>query len=166
MKHAFTLALLASAMGASAAHAASFDAGQAAYRQNQIGEARRQYAAVVADPAASATDRAGSARELGRLAWLVDRDGPEATRNLRAAVGVGAETCASAVVLVRVLRESGQAGAAGAGGEKLAPACDNPAEAVELGYQVVAADLDRAAAAPNERQAALAAAKRTLQGMG
>lgn len=168
MKNArsFALALLFAAAAAFPAHAASYDAGQAAYRQNQIAEARSQYAAVAADPAASQRDRAGASRELGRLAWLIDGDAAEATRQLRAALAVGAESCQSGAVLVRVLREAGRTAEAAAEGARLAPSCDDPAEAVELGYQILAAELDRAAADPAARAAAYAAANRTLAGLG
>lgn len=160
MTHArsFILALLAASASAICAHAGPLDDAGAAYRQNQVAEARRGYAAVLADAQAEPADRASAARELGRLAWLIDRDAAGAGTYLRTALATGTETCVSAALYVRVLRESGLAAPAAAEGARILPACDNPNERVDLAQQMLAADLDRAVATPSERETALKAA--------
>jgi hypothetical protein len=167
MKHPPLIALLLLAAGLTASEAAAgpLQDGTAHYRQNQIAEARRDYAAVLADPSAKPADKAAASRELGRLAWLIDADAPAAATELRSAIATGADVCASAALYARVLRESGQTAQATAEGARSLPACDNPNERVELSQQMMAAELDRAAASPADRAAALKAAADIWAGM-
>lgn len=160
MKQASVTALALSAVCAagSAAWAGPLQDGMAAYRQNHLAEARGDYRAVLADPAAKPADKAAAARELGRIAWLVDADAVAATAQLRAALAAGADTCASAALYARVLRESGRPAEVAAKAGDYLPACDNPNERTELNQQMLAAELDRAAASSRERDAALQAA--------
>ena len=78
------------------------------YRKSRIAEARADFTAIVADNAASTRDRAVARRELARIAWLIDADPAAARAHLESADARKDETCQSAALLVRVLRESGQ----------------------------------------------------------
>jgi hypothetical protein len=87
---------------------ASVEEALSAYRKNRIAEAKADFAAVVADSAASTRDRAVARRELARIAWLIDADPAAARAQLESTDARKDETCQSAALLVRVLRESGQ----------------------------------------------------------
>ena len=78
------------------------------YRKSRIAEARADFTAIVADNAASTPERAVARRELARIAWLIDADPAAARAHLESADARKDETCQSAALLVRVLRESGQ----------------------------------------------------------
>src|SRR5215471_5729970 len=58
---------------------ASVEEALSAYRKSQIAEAKADFAAIVADNAASTRDRVVARRELARIAWLIDAD-PAAAR--------------------------------------------------------------------------------------
>ena len=88
--------------------AARVEEALSAYRKNRIAEAKADFAAIVADNAASTRDRAVARRELARIAWLIDADPAAARAHLESADARKDETCQSAALLVRVLRESGQ----------------------------------------------------------
>ena len=87
---------------------ASLQEALSAYRKNRIAEARADFTAIVADNTASTRDRAVARRELARIAWLIDADPAAARAHLESADARKDETCQSAALLVRVLRESGQ----------------------------------------------------------
>src|SRR5215471_147713 len=59
--------------------AARVEEALSAYRKNRIAEAKADFAAIVADNAASTRDRVVARRELARIAWLIDAD-PAAAR--------------------------------------------------------------------------------------
>src|SRR5690242_18217547 len=101
-------AALAAMVWAGSAQAAAFQDGLSAYNANRVAEAERIYAAIVADGAASAKERSRSGRELGRIAWLIDRDVARASARLDAALAAGEERCLTAQLLARVLREAEQ----------------------------------------------------------
>jgi len=87
---------------------ASLQEALSAYRKNRIAESKADFAAIVADNAASTRDRSVARRELARIAWLIDADPAAARAHLESADARADETCQSAALLVRVLRESGQ----------------------------------------------------------
>jgi len=88
--------------------AARVEEALSAYRKNRIAEAKADFAAIAADNAASTRDRAVARRELARIAWLIDADPAAARAHLESADARTDETCQSAALLVRLLRESGQ----------------------------------------------------------
>lgn len=137
--------------GCSAAAATGFQDGLAAYRQNRVAEAERAFAAVAADSALKAEDRAGSNRELARIAWLVDGDAARAEDRLKAALQVGVQQCETNAMVARVLRESRQVEAAVARGTSLLAACNDPVEADSIRLHLIGAHLDLAAAGRVER---------------
>lgn len=128
-----------------AAEAASFQDGRSAYNANRVAEAERIYAAVIADQDASTRERSGAARELGRIAWLIDRDLARALAHLDRAIAAGEEGCAAAALEVRFLREAEQAGRAVEAAARLVPVCEDPAEADALRLHAARAGLDVAA---------------------
>lgn len=139
------------------AQAASFQDGLTAYTANRVADAERIYAAVAADPAASARERSQSHRELGRIAWLIDRDLDRALGQLDRAVAAGEEACAAAALEVRFLREAEQAARAVEAAGKRIGVCEDPVEADGLRLQAIRAGLDVAAGqAGGARRATLA----------
>jgi len=110
MQNVVAVLIVASAgFGASAlASTASAEEALSEYRKSRIAEARADFTAIVADNAASTRDRAVARRELARIAWLIDADPTAARAHLESADARKDETCQSAALLVRVLRESGQ----------------------------------------------------------
>lgn len=144
---------------ASVASAVSLQDGLAAYRGNHIAEARRTFAAVAADAAASSSDRTQAQRELGRLAWLARGDtGPIAAALVQAPHD--REGCETAALAVRVLREAGRAALMIEPAAALLPACDGPG-ADSLNIELARAELS-VAADPRVRAAALAQAAHYL----
>ncbi|HYD46224.1 MAG TPA: hypothetical protein VEA79_13245, partial [Phenylobacterium sp.] len=159
------LAAFAFASLAASAQAASINDALAAYRQTRVGDAETAFRAVYADPAASAKDRATAARELARIAWLVDGDSAAAKARLAEAEAVGDDLCDTGEMRARVLRESGERPAAVSEGRRLAGACEEPLEADEVRQQVLQALVEQAGAARgDERDRLLAEAEREIAG--
>jgi hypothetical protein len=104
------LAILLLAAGPTV-QAATYRQAKDDYDQGQVAAARRDFADVAAHGAA-ATDRAAAERGLARLFWLVDGDGNAASAHLRAALGTGADSCETRILLARVERERGRPEAA------------------------------------------------------
>lgn len=149
---------------AGAAEAASFQDGLTAYNANRVAEAERTYAAIIADPAASMRERSLSARELGRIAWLIDRDLDRALAYLERAADAGDERCSAAALQVRFLREARQAARAVEAGTRLVAVCDDPVEADLVRLHAAHAGLDAAAALEGtERATALGAVEAELE---
>jgi hypothetical protein len=137
--------------------AATASAGSSAYRRNDIAQARTIFAAVATNPAASAVDRALAHRERGRIAWTIDKDADASARHLDAAIAVGADTCQTAMLYARVLREARRYDAARAVGAKFLPGCTDRIERRVLSIALLQAENDEAQAARGAaRTAALA----------
>jgi len=148
------------------AQAATFQDGLTAYNANRVSEAERIYAAVLADPAASARERSRAARELARIAWLIDRDLARAESQLNAAIAAGDERCVTAALHVRFLREAEQAARAVETATNYLSLCDDPEQADTLRLQAARSGLDVAAAArADAREAALAKVEAELSGL-
>src|SRR5436190_21749829 len=90
----------------SATLAASLSEAQDAYDRNKVADAGRMFAAIAADPNASADDRADANLALARIAWLIEGDAGAAIRLVGVAQATGAKPCDSGIMLSRVLRES------------------------------------------------------------
>jgi hypothetical protein len=148
------------------AQAASFADGIQAYRQNKVADARRLYAAVLADAAAPADDRAGAARELARIAWLIDGDAAAALAQLDRPEAIAAGMCDTAILIVRVLREAERLQEAVSRGRALLARCDNPAKSDQLRLQIIAAELALAAGDGAGRAARLEAAAADSRQLG
>lgn len=149
---------LVAALSATAANAANFHDGLTAYNANRVAEAERIYAAVLADPASTAKDRAAAARELGRIAWLIDRDLARAQAQLETALAAGDDGCATGVLLVRFLREAEQAARSVEAAARFEFLCDVPEEADQLHLQAARSGLDLAAGQSGASRAATLAA--------
>lgn len=148
-------------MSAPVAHAASFHDGLSAYMGNHVAEAETIYAGVIADPAASARDRSESARELGRIAWLIDRDLDRSLARLETALGAGDRPCLSGALYIRVLREAGQAGRAAGSEARFLPLCataDDADDADKLRLEAIQSGLELAAGQGGAERAATLAA--------
>ena len=154
---------LVAALGAIVANATSFGDGKTAYNANLVAEAERIYAAVLADSAASAQDRSGAARELSRIAWLIDRDLARAEARLQTAFEAGDDRCATGVLLVRFLREADQAGRSVEAAARFEALCTIPEEADALHMQAARSGLQVASGLTGEaRTAALNAVEAHL----
>ena len=149
------LLLIALLLLPTGAQAASFADALLAYRQNKVADARRIYAEVLADAAASADDRAGAARELARIAWLIDGDANAALAELGRAETVGAGLCDTGILTARVLREAERLQEAVTRGRAAIARCDNPAKSDQIRLQIIAAELALAAGDAAGRQARL-----------
>jgi len=159
-------AALATLLAAGAVHAASFQDGLSAYNANRVADAERTYAAIVADTAAAPRERADAARELGRIAWLVDRDLDRSLARLEAAAAAGDGACETGALQVRVLREALQASRAVEAAARFLPLCGDADEADDVRIQAARAALDAAAAARGDaRRGYLAVARNQLDAM-
>lgn len=149
------------ALVAAPASAATLNGALDAYRNNHVADAEQQLNAVVADPAASADDRATAQRELGRIDWLIRRE-TDGIASALAATPAGDQRCATAIVALRVYRESGAPATPLADAESTRADCRR-ANAEDLHVQLARAHLALAAnATPTERTAHLAAAAAEL----
>lgn len=99
-------AALGLAFLAGPAKAVTLDDALSAYRDNRVAEAETMLQEVATDPGASAADRAGAWRELGRIDWLIrgESDGADAAL---AQASHGQERCAALLLALRVFREAG-----------------------------------------------------------
>lgn len=129
-------------LAAAPAGAATLGEAGEAYRRNRVAEAEKLYAAVAADPAASAADRAASHRERARIAWLVDGRAQEALRHLAAARAAGDKPCETGWMEARVLREARRFRQALARRDALTRACGDPAERDRIAMQLIRARLE------------------------
>ncbi len=149
------------ALVAAPASAATLNGALDAYRNNHVADAEQQLTAVAADPSASADDRATAQRELGRIDWLIRRE-TDGIASALAATPAGDQRCATAIVALRVYRESGAPATPLADAESTRADCGR-ANAEDLHVQLARAHLALAAsAAPAERAPHLAAAAAEL----
>jgi hypothetical protein len=142
-----------------AASAASYLDGLTAYNGNRVAEAEHIYAAVLADGSASIKDRSAAARELARIAWLIDRDADRAVSRADTALAIGDRPCISAALQLRILREAGQSARAVAEAGRFVALCPaDPDDADKVREQAYRAGLDLAASQSGaERSATLEA---------
>ena len=131
----------------SSAFAATLSEGQSAYSQNRIAEAEKIYATLVADRAASPADRSAAARELARIAWLIDGDADRALGHLAVAEAAGDKPCETGALTARVLRQSGRSAEAVRRSPALLAACPDGASDDDIRTHVLGARLDLAVAA-------------------
>lgn len=166
MKRVFFAGLLlaATAAGGSATAAASTlrDA-EELYFQSRVPEAEATFVAIRSDPGASAGDRAAAGRDLARIQWLIDRDATAALASLRDAHAANADLCATTVMTVRVLDESGAAHQAALEARKGVADCPGLSQGTELKAAEARALLNEAGAASGPaRTAAIAGAGQAL----
>jgi hypothetical protein len=142
------------------ARAVSLDEGLNAYRDNHVAQAESTFTAIAADPHASAEDRAGAQRELGRIAWLARGDArPIASTLAQASSG---QACETAALAARIFREAGNAGAMVAQAAQKLPDCQG-AMANDLRVELARDEL--AIAATGQSDAALRSAAQYLAGI-
>lgn len=145
------------------ASAASLQEANAAYFQMRVAESEGQFKALLADPTTPAAARAGAARGLARIQWLVDADAPAAEATLEQGLAAGADLCRTAALYVRVLREAGQGEAGARFAERRAGDCPGAAFGDRMLIERGKADLAWAGAAEGAaRDAALAHARATV----
>jgi hypothetical protein len=161
-----TALLLVELSLAGVAQAATVSEGRAAYDDNKVADAERIYAAVIADGAAGAAERAAAQRELARIAWLVDGDANSALGHLTAARALGDKPCATAEYTARVMREAHQFAAGARDRQQLLAACPESGDADEVRTHLIGLLLDQAAAEPKRRAALLSEAKTMAAGFG
>ena len=157
MKPALFLFLLAAAPS----HAATLSEALEAYRTNKVEQAEQGFRAVLADSAAAARDKGSAARELARIAWLIDGKSDAALAHIAAAARTRSQPCATALLETRILREAGRQDKAIARGGALLEACDDPAQDEELRVALAAMHLDLAES-PAARASHLSAAASLL----
>lgn len=159
---------LVAAFGATVAHAATFQDGLTAYTANRVAEAETIYQAVAADSAASARDRSDAARELGRIAWLIDRDEPRAAQWLETALAAGDRPCITGALWVRIAREAKHADRGFAAEDRFLAMCPNDVEDADgVRLQAARAGLEAAAQASGAaRTSALARVAADLGALG
>jgi hypothetical protein len=155
MKLLSGLALAGGVVALGAAPPPSFLDGLSAYTANRVGEAETTYAAVAANPGASARERSASARELGRIAWLIDRDAARALARLDEAAAAGDRPCVTGALYIRVLREAEQAERAEAAEARFLPLCpDDPDDGDSVRLQAMQTGLGLAASQAGADRAA------------
>jgi hypothetical protein len=152
IKLAMAMFLLA---GAPAAMAAGLTDAHDAYDRNEVAKAERLYAAIAADAAASADDRAEAGVELARIAWLIDGKADVALQRLAAARTTGGKACDVSEMTARVLREAKRGAEAIAAEPALLAACPEPRKRDPIRVHAIAARLDRAIDVPAERPSLL-----------
>jgi hypothetical protein len=151
MTRVFSAILLPSLLVLSAACVAnaapsSLREGEDLYFQSQVPEAEKVFAAIAADPAASAEDRSAALRDLARIQWLIDRDAKAALASLDQASGPKGDACATAKMMVRVLDESGDTRTAALRAREHRADCPGQAQGDDLSGTEIKALLDDAAA--------------------
>jgi hypothetical protein len=166
MKRVFfaTLLLTATACGGAAAAAPTLRDAEEFYFQSQVADAETAFNTIRRDTAASPADRAAADRDLARIQWLIDRDAPAALASLSEARETGADLCATTVMAVRVLDESGAPRQAALDGRTHAADCPGQAQSAQLLSAAAKAWLDAAASASGARRAsAVAGAGKALR---
>jgi hypothetical protein len=153
---------LLGALATSSEAAASAQQARTAYFQMQVAEAERLAQAAAGDPATEPAERADAERLLARIAWLIDRDAPRALAALDRALATGADACATTLYRVRVLREADRPAAAVAAAADRAGDCAGARADQLIGARAKAELLQAQAASGPARDAALAAAARSL----
>ena len=162
------LAALAGGPATAAARTPSLQEAASAYFQMQVPQSEAMFKAILDDPAAPAGDKAGAARGLARIQWLMDADAKGAEATLDRGVAAGADLCRTTGFYVRVLREAGEAEAGARMAERRAGDCPGAAQGDRLLIERGKADLAWAAAAGADgapRDAALADARAALAGI-
>lgn len=145
------------------AHAVTLAEALGSYRDNHVAEAERQLAEVAADAGASAADRAGALRELGRIDGLV-RGETDAIAAAMAQTPGGEEACKTAAIALRVYREANQTEAALAYASAVAGGCA-PTDAEALRIETARSRLTLAISDPAHRTEHLDAAAAQLDGL-
>jgi hypothetical protein len=141
----------------------SLVAANAAYFQMRVADAERMFRAIADDPSSTPSDKAGAARGLARIQWLIDGDAKAAEASLDRALATGVDLCASVRYNVRVLRESGEAKAAADLAVTRATACQGAAQTNALLIERGKSELAWAqGAVGTSREAALARTRATL----
>jgi len=122
----FRIALAVALQVGTAAVAADYQAAKDLYDQGEIAKAKAAFSAVLQDNAQSAKDRAGAARGLARIDWLIGGNADAATTQLQQALSIGADQCDTRIYLARVLRESGRPSEAVAAASDLSTCIERP----------------------------------------
>ncbi len=156
------LIVAAMLLAATGARAQSLEEARAALHANRVSDAERILAQIVANPAASPSDRARAFRLSARIAWRIDGDVPRALTTLHEAERTGAEPCATANELVRLLQEAERGADLLAQVDALASKCPEPGRADSLLSAAADAALDEAARSGSDRDALLARADALL----
>ncbi len=159
MKRVFLVTLLLAmvARGGMAAAAPTLRDAEQLYFQSQVADAETAFIAIRRDAAASPADRAAAGRDLARIQWLIDRDAPAALASLGDARATGADLCATAVMNIRVLDESGAPRQAALDARMHAADCPGQAQSTDLKTAEARAWLDEAASGTNRAEAVAAA---------
>lgn len=127
-------------------YAASLPEALEAYRSNKVAEAERLFGEILADKAASASDRAAAARELARIKWLIDGKADAGLKYVQAAASIGDKPCATGLLEARILREAGRLKRGIARSPGLIATCDDPSQADEIRLQTISMHMDVATA--------------------
>ncbi|HEX8643805.1 MAG TPA: hypothetical protein VF702_07820 [Allosphingosinicella sp.] len=127
-----------------AAWAQSVDEARSLHDANRIADAERMLAAIAADPAKNAAERAAALRHAGRIAWRIDGDFARAAALLRDAQRIGEDECATAGATARLLHEAGRGAELLPQAAALAARCTEPGSADGLLLAAAAAALDAA----------------------
>jgi hypothetical protein len=157
------IALLLTGCGA---QARTFDEAASAYSHNRVSEAEAAFRALAEAPSGTPGERARAYRELARISWHIDGDGPKAIALIGKADALGEGRCSSARLLARILQEGDgdarlieQAGA-------LMQLCQDPNEAASIRMAAANAALDLSVQGKPIDKAAFAQAKVLAAGLG
>jgi hypothetical protein len=138
------------AIAATGARGATYQSAKDAYDQGRIEEARKAFAEIGADSHAPAIDRVGAATGLARIAWLIDGDSAAATAQLRNALALPEDECATRTMMARILREAHRPADALAAATERAT-CGEQSQRDDLLIEQARAELDLDQAAAAER---------------
>jgi hypothetical protein len=135
--------------------AQSVDEARNLYGANKLADAERMLAAIAADPAAEAGEKAAALRQSSRIAWRIDGDFARAAALLREAERHGEGACPTATATARLLHEAGRGAELAARATALAARCTDPgaADPVLLAAAAAALDVSRDGADPLLAQA-------------
>lgn len=159
-----TAALIAAP--AFAAPTLSLQAADDTYFQMRVADSQAMFKAILDDPAAPAADKAGAARGLARIQWLIDLDATAAEATLERGLATGADLCGTLRMEVRILREAGDPRAGAALAVRRTADCPGVALTDRLLIDRGRAELAWSATARgSERRMAATRAKATLAGL-
>jgi len=165
MKRVFFASLLGAAtIAGGAAAAPTLRDAENLYFQSRVAEAETALRAIRANPETPAADLAAASRDVAHIRWLIDRDAPAALAALREARATGVDLCATALMTVRVLDESGAPRQAAAEARARAADCPGAAQTTDLKGAEARAWLDEAASG-TDRAEAVASAGEALKGV-
>jgi hypothetical protein len=147
------------------AQARTFDEAVSAYAQNRVSEAEAAFRALAEAPNGAASERARAYRELARISWHIDGDGPKALALIGKADALGEGRCGTAKLLARVLQEGdGDARLLEEAGA-LMQRCETPGQAAPIRMAAANAALDLSASGKPIKEAAFAQAKALVAGL-